>query len=862
MFPLNRAKLNVSKIYSLWYALLLTGLSTIYGQDAQDGLVMSATGNQAYCRLTYQPIVTEFSIFDPNIQEADAIYIQIVSGYEAGADLLELEGFETLFNASWNPQEAKLSIRSIDGTPASFSDLEAAVKSVLFYSSNPDSIVDKTFSITLGNANYLPSTGHFYEFVPAPNISWKQARETAKERRYYGLQGYLATITRLDEAILLGELSTGVGWIGGSDEAEEGIWKWMDGPEADTVFWEGGISGQSPSFSYWNQGEPNNFGDEDYAHITDPLVGIIGSWNDLPNITSQSGPLFQAKGFIVEYGGMPGDPIVENSASTHLFSPQIIATADGIGCEGELLTLTVDTNVEALNWYDAATDGTLIHTGKSYSAVFNANQSFWLDFDGIGCALEERVQITAEVFPFPIILQSELIVEQCDNDGVNDGIAEFNLDALGSLISQNHEVEIFEFYTDPNYLPASQVLSPTRFRNQAFGQQLYVKILTPGQCYEESQVVLKVAASEIQLNQFFQFETCETEIKTWEKGIEGWDSTTFDSLRNAIVTAQPKFINQNVSITFFSNETDAALRQNSISFSKDRLLYFMERPYLQPIFGRIDNLDLNEITCLGIGQVAELIVHPLPEFDRVMDFTIICENLGGVDLEIHSLNQNNYTYEWFYNEEPFPDSNTNTGNIQQSNLGGDYTVIATHTDGSLCTRTLSFTLIPSNVATLTQDDLEIVDLEKETGSLEIRTDNLGIGHYEFALFEPSGPYQDTPYFDQIPAGIHQLFIRDKNGCGITSIPFSILGHMKYFSPNGDGINDRWKILGLSAAFQPQSQIYIFDRYGRLITELKPTDEGWDGKLNNSLLPQDDYWFRVFFQDGRQYSGHFSLLRDP
>jgi gliding motility-associated-like protein len=84
--------------------------------------------------------------------------------------------------------------------------------------------------------------------------------------------------------------------------------------------------------------------------------------------------------------------------------------------------------------------------------------------------------------------------------------------------------------------------------------------------------------------------------------------------------------------------------------------------------------------------------------------------------------------------------------------------------------------------------------------------------------------------------------------------------MKFFSPNGDGINDRWKILGVSADFQPQSQIYIFDRYGRLITEISPSEEGWDGTLNYSLLPQDDYWFRVFFQDGRQYSGHFSLLR--
>jgi len=845
-----------------WSCMFLIGLGSVHAQNNFNGLVMTAEGNQPYCSLTQQPIVSEFSISDPNIQETDAIYIQIVSGYEAGLDKLELDGFETLLKGSWNPEEAKLTIRSVDGTPTSFTDLEAAVKSVLFYSSSPIAIPEKTFSITLGNANYLPSTEHYYEFIASPNISWKQAREQAKSRNYYGLQGYLATITQMDEAILLGELSTGVGWIGGSDEAEEGIWKWMDGPEANMIFWEGGVSGQSSGFSYWNQGEPNNFGDEDYAHITDPLVGMIGSWNDLPNNTLQSGPLFQAKGFIVEYGGMPGDPVVKNSASTKLFSPEIFDITDSVGCEGDLLTLSIDTNVEALNWYDAANGGNLIHTGKNYSAVFDQSQSFWLDFDGIGCALEERVQVEAQIFPFPILLEEDLTVEQCDNDGINDGITAFNLNALGSLISQNHEKEIFEFYTDPNYLSDSQILSPTLYRNQAFEEQLFVKILTPGQCYEESRLTLKVAASDIQLSHLFQYETCETEIKNWEKGIEGWGVSTFDSLKNAIMAANPKFLNQNISLSFFSSEIDAALGQNKISLTKDNDLYFMQHPYLQPIYGRVDNLDLNKITCLGIGQVAELIVHPLPEFSRLSDFTIICENKAGVALEMESLNQNNYTYEWFYNGNPFPASQINTGAIQQSNLGGGYEVVATKTDGSNCTRTLSFTLVPSNVATITQNDLTIVDLEGDTGSLEVQTNTLGIGDYEFALYDPNGPYQNAPYFSQIPAGIHELYIRDKNGCGITMIPFSILGHMKYFSPNGDGINDYWKILGVNAKFQPQSQIYIFDRYGRLITEIKPSEAGWDGKLNNRLLPQDDYWFRVFFQDGRQYSGHFSLLREP
>ena len=141
------------------------------------------------------------------------------------------------------------------------------------------------------------------------------------------MQGYLVTIQSKDEALLVGELSPGVGWIGGTDEEKEGIWKWAGGPEEGTVFWEGGQNGSSPNFAFWNNGEPNNCCQgEDYAHITDNSVGIIGSWNDLPNKTSSSGN-FQAKGYVVEYGGMPGDPeldfstITQSVSYTHLTLP-------------------------------------------------------------------------------------------------------------------------------------------------------------------------------------------------------------------------------------------------------------------------------------------------------------------------------------------------------------------------------------------------------------------------------------------------------------------------------------------------------------------------------------------------------------
>ena len=80
------------------------------------------------------------------------------------------------------------------------------------------------------------------------------------------------------------------------------------------------------------------------------------------------------------------------------------------------------------------------------------------------------------------------------------------------------------------------------------------------------------------------------------------------------------------------------------------------------------------------------------------------------------------------------------------------------------------------------------------------------------------------------------------------------------TPNGDGINDFWKILGVSENFQPNSRVYVYDRNGKLLVDLDPLEVGWDGTYNGFQVPQDDYWFRVFFENKKERIGHFSLLR--
>ena len=113
---------------------------------------------------------------------------------------------------------------------------------------------------------------------------------------------------------------------------------------------------------------------------------------------------------------------------------------------------------------------------------------------------------------------------------------------------------------------------------------------------------------------------------------------------------------------------------------------------------------------------------------------------------------------------------------------------------------------------------------------------------------------------EVITGFHTVYVRDINGCGITEQLISVLGFPKYFTPNGDGFNDRWKVYGVDVNFNTDIDVKIFDRFGKLLKEQNNLSPGWDGTFNGYMLPSDDYWFLITFEDGRTYRGHFALVR--
>lgn len=84
---------------------------------------------------------------------------------------------------------------------------------------------------------------------------------------------------------------------------------------------------------------------------------------------------------------------------------------------------------------------------------------------------------------------------------------------------------------------------------------------------------------------------------------------------------------------------------------------------------------------------------------------------------------------------------------------------------------------------------------------------------------------------------------------------------KFFTPNGDEINDYWSLKPINGGCD--YTLSIFDRYGKLLIMLNPTNEKWDGTFQGTKMPSTDYWFTVNYTNGtttKVYQSHFTLKR--
>lgn len=91
----------------------------------------------------------------------------------------------------------------------------------------------------------------------------------------------------------------------------------------------------------------------------------------------------------------------------------------------------------------------------------------------------------------------------------------------------------------------------------------------------------------------------------------------------------------------------------------------------------------------------------------------------------------------------------------------------------------------------------------------------------------------------------------------TVIPDKVLLIPNAFSPNGDGINDKWEIEGLRA--YPDCTVDIFNRWGQPVYSSKGYQNPWDGKYSGKPVPVATYYY-VIKTSVKTYNGWVVLIR--
>jgi len=182
--------------------------------------------------------------------------------------------------------------------------------------------------------------GHHYQYYPTQS-PFTEAKKFAQSQTYQNQPGYLLTLTtpteentlkqklieyrnqKIQDGQLTPEQNTPILiWLGAEDDVEESLWKWSQGPDEGTLFFQGkGTQGSKiyPLHSNWFLHEPNNandYNEEDCAAVVLAISDDI-YWNDLP--------CHQRLGVVVEYGDevfpneLPGpEPSQQENGDPHV----------------------------------------------------------------------------------------------------------------------------------------------------------------------------------------------------------------------------------------------------------------------------------------------------------------------------------------------------------------------------------------------------------------------------------------------------------------------------------------------------------------------------------------------------------------
>ncbi|MGK0286536.1 MAG: gliding motility-associated-like protein, partial [Salibacteraceae bacterium] len=206
-------------------------------------------------------------------------------------------------------------------------------------------------------------------------------------------------------------------------------------------------------------------------------------------------------------------------------------------------------------------------------------------------------------------------------------------------------------------------------------------------------------------------------------------------------------------------------------------------------------------------------------------------------------------------------------------LEGPYSVILTDAVGCVQTFTTTISEPPEVWIEVEQDTFEII--LGETVAIE---SNHNVANPIF-VWTPSRGLNcsgcEDPFARPFVTTTYEVLMTDENGCFALDTVFVDVEDIReiaipnIFTPNNDGENDVFTLLGNNPAVTQVTEFRVFDRYGGILFkandfELNDTTFGWDGKFRGIDAQVGTYIYtaKIEYIDGRiiDWSGSLMLIR--
>ncbi|MDD3005479.1 choice-of-anchor L domain-containing protein [Flavobacterium sp.] len=477
-------------------------------------------------------------------------------------------------------------------------------------------------------------------------------------------------------------------------------------------------------------------------------------------------------------------------------------------------TLTLDATEPGNNTYQWFKNGNPINgaVNPTYTVSESGTYSVQISLGATSCIStgEITIEYANQLTPSPAT------IVQCDPDG--NGITNFDLTKANStILSTDNSIQSIEFFEDS--FATIQVNNPTNFISSA--TTVYAQVYNNTGCFEIVAITLQIS-NENPINPSPLFFCDDYQSKD---GIRLFNLTT--EVTPAVLNGLPT----NLNITYHLSVDEALNSVGSLNNS-----YTNTTPNEQIIWAKLTNGP----DCYGlIPLTLKINFLEVPNFED--EKQIICAGTNSIELSVPNTFQ---SYQW-------NDANASTTNSITVTSPGEYIVEVSDSFG--CTDTKKFIVIASSTAIIT--GVNIFDFNG--GNNTVTIEYSGSGDYEFSL--DGNFFQNDPTFYNVPSGVYTVYVNDKNECGKVSKEIYVLDYPKYFTPNGDGYNDVWKIEYLQKNNR-RAQVQVFDRFGKLVFSGTGDNAGWDGTYKSQYLPSSDYWFVITLENNRTIRGHFSLKR--